>query len=560
MNDLNSSVELLDGWSEQFFQELAAGRTLSLELLEHQRQQLDALEVDVAHKIEMLSSELSACQSVNEADRAATQRQADLLTLQEATIARLTVELAQREADVQAAGQAVEQLRASENEEISSQREQLERRSLEMQAAELALRKAQRAHAIAYEELTAEQEQVARLKQRLEQQSLRLETEREGLANELGRTRQQRRRIARELQAERAARLEEYEHRKHELQALASRRHEELEQAVQRGTGEADELRRQLAHLRNVLNQRAAELQDRGDKLQQMQSIARQQAQQIARVNAERDRLGEELAQRDTPNQDHETELARLRRDCESLRSQLSSAQRQLRDQPDESDSAAEKQKREDLQRRFELAVSEIRELKRTITGFESQGGGRVGAGGSTTSSPGLDWAAQKQRLLQSLEDESEDDDDDGARTTRMTIEGTIRITDEVIAQKDLEIAELKELLDQQSANLGSVAVGAAAIAEILNNDELIAQQREKLRALEIELQEKLRQAEIDISLERAKNARDRAELEQRLAHVRASEPTKAEATAAKHDSQPAKSNKGRWLARLGLKDIGSAE
>jgi hypothetical protein len=63
-----------------------------------------------------------------------------------------------------------------------------------------------------------------------------------------------------------------------------------------------------------------------------------------------------------------------------------------------------------------------------------------------------------------------------------------------------------------------------------------------------------LRQAEIELSLERAKLARDRSAIEEK---VHAYEEKLATAQAG--PAVPAKLPRGRWLARLGLKD-GNAE
>ncbi len=99
----------------------------------------------------------------------------------------------------------------------------------------------------------------------------------------------------------------------------------------------------------------------------------------------------------------------------------------------------------------------------------------------------GFDWESQKQRLLAQLESDFDDGDEAQAKN-KLTVEGAIRITDQVVAQKDqlvaereLEIQELKQLLDQQAGSIGDVAVGAAAIADMLDKDELVREERENL-------------------------------------------------------------------------------
>jgi hypothetical protein len=213
-----------------------------------------------------------------------------------------------------------------------------------------------------------------------------------------------------------------------------------------------------------------------------------------------------------------------------------------------EAERAAFDQKFDDLQRRFEMAIADLRQYKLRNAELEA----RVGSDDSRWIAESPNWEARKQRLLATLELEPPSDE---ALEARITIEGAIRLTDEVIAQKDREIAELKAVLAEQSSSLGSMAVGAAAIAEILDHDELVRQERQRLEKLQDECNDKLRSAEIDISLERARLARAWAELDDRLARARpATEPNAEASTDAPGET---KSNHGRWFAFLGLKDSG---
>jgi hypothetical protein len=159
-----------------------------------------------------------------------------------------------------------------------------------------------------------------------------------------------------------------------------------------------------------------------------------------------------------------------------------------------------------------------------------------------------MDWESQKKRMLASLEEDDRDDEESVAE--RQTVEGTIRITDQIVEQKDREIAELKRLLEGTSAGAGA---GAAAVADLFDGDELIRQEREKLQLAQVEWREKIGKAEIDISVERAKIARERMELEEKLRLYQNEQATRPSDGASAVPEKPAR---GRWLSRLGLKDL----
>jgi hypothetical protein len=165
-----------------------------------------------------------------------------------------------------------------------------------------------------------------------------------------------------------------------------------------------------------------------------------------------------------------------------------------------------------------------------------------------------LNWEAEKQRILAAL------DSDSGtagkpAKEEHLKVEEVVRRTDRMLADKEREIGELKNVLDHQSSNLGAVAVGAAALGEMLDKDAIVQEERQNLKRMQDEWRAKLRQAEIDISMERATIARERAQLEERL---RALESRAAAAATDKPNDtdKEGKPVRGRWLARLGLKDI----
>ena len=122
-----------------------------------------------------------------------------------------------------------------------------------------------------------------------------------------------------------------------------------------------------------------------------------------------------------------------------------------------------------------------------------------------------------------------------------------------MIAEKDCEIDELKQMLDNQSSSIGDVAVGAAAIADFLDQDELIIQERESLKQLQEEWQDKLRQAEIDVSVERAKLGRERMELQSQIQTIE--QQRQSDESLSDDEKSDDRKPGGRWRKRLGLKD-----
>jgi hypothetical protein len=271
-------------------------------------------------------------------------------------------------------------------------------------------------------------------------------------------------------------------------------------------------------------------------------------------LSKEHDRLSQNLAVQDSVGRGNDDKSDKIKAERDELKARLAAAEKKLASQE-----SGDGQKKDDVQRRYEMAVEDLRELKKENAELEAKLRSRGSDGGGRAASSGgghMDWESQKQRLLASLEADFDEDDEDDSND-KVTIEETIRITDQVVAEKDREIEDLKQLLQQQSSNVGSLAVGAAAVAEILDHDELIQQEREKLRLLEAECRQTLRSAEIDISVERARLARERAELEEKLQTLQGeqaqSHPPEAPAA---DGSKPGKPGRGRWLTRLGLKDL----
>jgi hypothetical protein len=183
----------------------------------------------------------------------------------------------------------------------------------------------------------------------------------------------------------------------------------------------------------------------------------------------------------------------------------------------------AEQDSQEDLRQRYELALEDIRRLEAENQQLREQIE-RSRAVLPPSQGDGLEsWEAFKRRVLAALDAEEAEAGEPTAQPSqqkRIQIEEVLAKTEALLAAKDQELESLRHLLENQSANLGAVAVGAAAVGQLLDQDEIIRQQRETLQRLEAEWREKLRQAEVELSLERAALARKQAELDEKLREV----------------------------------------
>ena len=214
------------------------------------------------------------------------------------------------------------------------------------------------------------------------------------------------------------------------------------------------------------------------------------------------------------------------------------------------------KEQIEDLNKRLEMAIEDVHDLKAKNASLEEQLDLVQSQNPKYPSAQGahLDWQQVKQRLIASLEADL-DPDDEQQRQEQLTIKETIRVTDRVVGEMKREIDELKQPLTKQSSAVADVAVGASAIANILDRDELIRQEREALSRLRKEFHDKLCKAEIEISIERAKLARQGAEIQEKLATLE-SERLRLEQSNQRDAQESKKPSRGRWLARLGLKNL----
>ena len=164
--------------------------------------------------------------------------------------------------------------------------------------------------------------------------------------------------------------------------------------------------------------------------------------------------------------------------------------------------------------------------------------------------SEALSWEQRKEALLQQLEAETHTEEPCDPRKV-LDIERILEQTSVEIKRRDQEIADLKTLIEQQSIAHDGMSIGVAAIAEMIESDSLIVAERLRLKELRDDWEQKQRQAEIEMSMERAKLARERLELQEKTRNYHDNNPPQTDEETKVNKA----STRGRWLARLGLRD-----
>ena len=233
--------------------------------------------------------------------------------------------------------------------------------------------------------------------------------------------------------------------------------------------------------------------------------------------------------------------------DFDALRAErdtLAARVAELEQQPGPVENAEVAQERSDLQRRLELAIDDVRELKKANAELEARLAASPSGAAPAASAGGGSWESLKKQMLADLEGEGDVDDD--RQQERVAIEDTIRLTDEALAKKDRELAELKSRLTKQTEREPD---RDRAVRELVDADEVIAEHRARIAKLEAEMTDKLRTAELELSVERAKIARDTVQLDELRADLEA-QRANAELIRGTGGTQHPKR---RWLSKLGL-------
>ncbi len=331
--------------------------------------------------------------------------------------------------------------------------------------------------------------------------------------------------------------------RQEELQRLQRQLQEQQQRLARQRSRLARKLWRRRQWLREQLGQDGQAPSARGD------SPAGEQLQQaeaaVAELTSQLQHCRQQLHQLQQEN-------ARWEEQCRQLQQELETAQTTPPSAPD-ADTQLQ-QELEDLRRRYQMALEDLKAERARAEELEARLSQADEQGATWGDEANLDWERQKQQILAALEADFDEDDPDDAQQ-RLQIEEVIQRTDRIIAEKEREIAELKKVLDEQSSTWEGMALGAAAVAELLDKDEIVRQERENLKALQEQWKEKLRQAEVELSLERAKLARQKTEIDDKLHELQQKlvQLEKMSESARAAAAQNTLSKTRQWLKRLGL-------
>jgi chromosome segregation ATPase len=327
-------------------------------------------------------------------------------------------------------------------------------------------------------------------------------------------------------------------------------------------------LGRQRKALAQSLRAQRAELQLKASRLQQDldNRLVSEIRSERKRYEAEKSELNQqleaahkqvaELIDKTSQLESRETQLEMARREIENLQTQLAQSHQSARDSVDSNDLRQHQadlendQENQRLQSALAKAEAELSDLRRQNSELAAKIAQQTTDKASARNTHGtasqelLTWEERKKLILQQLEMETKSDSDH-THEQRLEVQKIIETTEFEIARRDREIEELRAIVQTQSDAREGLAIGAAGVAQILDADELISAERQKLRQIQQEWEAKLRQAEIDLSMERAKLARERAELD-----MQKPQPPASGSPTTSTDRQ-----QRRWLDFLGLKE-----
>lgn len=327
---------------------------------------------------------------------------------------------------------------------------------------------------------------------------------------------------------------------------------EDFPNQVQKLLAQIEETRRQreeLNDLRVDLAKREEKLRGQKNSLTQRFRAERSQLQlDKLELDSLRSLIGDNPGEAsDESETDEIRQLSESLADFELENATLQDENRRLREQLAEynsvnhgADDAVHLAEAIELKRELELTLQQLQQAESELLRQRSN---------SATPNAAVSWEEQKQRMLANLENES----NDGSSTHDPSlVQNKIEEYERVIQQKDHTIAQLEILLkEQESENLAVISEEQKEQRQmIIDKDEIIAMERSRLSDLEKQWREKIGEAEIELSRERARLSRDRAALENQIEELE--EKTK-EVDSKLNSIDSKEPKKRKWMEQLGL-------
>ncbi|MEM8947270.1 MAG: hypothetical protein AAGD11_19005 [Planctomycetota bacterium] len=515
MDETQSSPIEGDDRSLQTAESLRALREQAGQTLGEHRERVGQIEQRVNSQLESLADELQRAREADEATLAQSEQQT-------AAITELRKTLGEKEAEVSASLEQLAEQQLAFEQQLVERDEELEQ-LLELNDQETQQRETlERELAIARAATDDDQQQECSECQRMHGELAATE-------NQLDQSRQQ---LA-ALQSEHETALANLTAAQESVDVLQS---------------DGEQVRVQLSDAERHIAE-LSKLEHADEQLEQTRrkfELALADVHKLKRENAE---LREELQSRPEADDQESPELVSLRSERDALAERVA----ELESAPAPAADSESQQELQDLQRRFELAVDDVRQLKQDNTELRQQLEAASDTPAARPSDDSQDWQAQKARLMAALDAEDQGMIDQHRVEERATIEGTISITDRIVAEKDAllakrdaEIGEINAQLEGRPAGTDMQELRDQITAEVLGDDQAVQAECERLKHQQELLDTKLREAELEISLERAKLAREQASLEEKLALL--------PEMMAEEDSTPDKPRR-RWLSALGLRD-----
>jgi chromosome segregation ATPase len=509
-----------DTWRETFGQTIDTERRRATQRVDDHRQKLRDLDARITSQLDEAVAALSREQEQARQATAGAQTKTAGLDERQKLLDERQKQLDARQAELDKLQADIANIKGAADPE---RLKELNRRESELTTARKAL--------------DAEQEKFKTQRDALKDLENNIKVKEQTFAAREQQLKRQRQTVARQLRARKTelaaeAAQEEIGRHANELEKV----HRESQQQIERLRADFTESRK------NELKALTQQLEDMKKKVADAEAAAERAKQECDL---------EKAASRNSDSTIQSTivELTKLREENKQLNTRLADAEKKAAEGGSGGGSGG--QELEDLKRRFEMAVQDVRELKTKNVELTEQlaKAPQSPKAAAVAGSGGNDWESMKKRLLAEM-DSDFDESKEQEKADKLTVENAIKITDDVVAEKDREITELRQMLDTQAKQVGDVAVGAAAVAQMLDTDELVKQEREALKRLQDQLRDQLRQAELETSVERARLAREKSEIDEKLRSFEAEKASLGPAGAA-GDVNKTKSRK--WLTRLGL-------